>query len=204
MDLLLLGAGMGIVGGLIPAPLHMLALSQVALGRRARGILILVGPPLIVDGLLLLLMFFSYRFIPHNIAHYVAYVGGSALVAFAAYTLISLRGKSNEELAESSQLTYASVTVATLAEVSAPGTWVYWLTIAGPILSEGHQRGYLHIVPFFVGSAVGFYAAAIFAVFLMAWGASLHKQFKNRLFFFANVLLLVLGISYLLHAYLGA
>jgi threonine/homoserine/homoserine lactone efflux protein len=203
MDLLLLGAGMGIVGGLIPAPLHMIALSQVALGRRLRGILILVGPPLLVDGILLLVTFFSYQYIPHNIAHDVAYVGGTVLVGFAAFTLVSMRKKSKEEMADSAKLTYASVSVATLAEVTAPGTWVYWLTIAGPILSEGHRDGYWHIVPFFVGSAVGFYAAAIFAVFLMAWGAGLHKEFKNKLFLIANVLLLVLGITYLIRAYLG-
>jgi hypothetical protein len=203
MDLLLLGAGMGIVGGLIPAPLHMIALSQVALGRWARGILVLIGPPLIVDGILLVVTFFSYRIIPHNIAHYVAYVGGTALVGFAGFSLFNMRGKSSEELAGSSKLTYASVSVATLAEVSAPGTWVYWLTIAGPILSEGHQRGYLRVAPFFVGSAVGFYAAAVFAVWLMAWGASLHKQFKNKLFLIANVLLFVLGLTYLIRAYLG-
>jgi threonine/homoserine/homoserine lactone efflux protein len=203
MDLLLLGAGMGIVGGLIPAPLHMIALSQVALGRWARGILVLVGPPLFVDGILLLVTFFSYQYIPHNIAHYVAYVGGVVLVGFAAVTLVSMRKKSQEQLAESSTLTYAGVSVATLAEVTAPGTWVFWLTIAGPILSEGHRLGYWHVVPFFVGSAVGFYAAAIFAVFLMAWGASLHKEFKKKLFLAANVLLLVLGFSYLIRAYLG-
>ena len=45
MDLLLLGLGMGIVGGLFPSPLHLIALAQVALGRWTRGILILVGPP---------------------------------------------------------------------------------------------------------------------------------------------------------------
>lgn len=33
MGLLLLGAGMGSVGGLIPSPLHMISLTQVALGR---------------------------------------------------------------------------------------------------------------------------------------------------------------------------
>lgn len=204
MDLLLLGAGMGIVGGLIPAPLHMIALSQVALGRWARGILVLVGPPLLVDGVLLLVTFFSYRYIPHNIAHYVAYVGGVALVGFATFTLVSMRKKSREQLAESSKLTYAGVSVAILAEVSAPGTWVFWLTIAGPILSEGHRLGYWHVAPFFVGSAVGFYSAAIFAVFLMAWGASLHREFNKKLFLVANVLLLVLGISYLVRAYLGS
>jgi hypothetical protein len=202
MDLLLLGAGMGIVGGLFPSPLHLIALSQVALGRWARGILILVGPPLAVDGGLLLVTFFFYQYIPHTIAHYVAYVGGVALLAFATYALAEMRGKSREEMAKSSKLTYASVSVATLAELTAPGTWIYWLTIAGPIISEGRVKGYWHIVPFFVGGLVGFYGAAIFAVWLMAWGASLHKQFKNRLYLFANLLLLVLGVSYLVRAYL--
>jgi len=37
----------------------------------------------------------------------------------------------------------------------------------------------------------------------MAWGAGLHKQFKKHLFLAANLLLLVLGFSYLARAYFG-
>jgi hypothetical protein len=203
MDLLLLGAGMGIVGGLFPSPLHLIALSQVALGRWPRAIFIMIGPPLVVDGGLLLLTFFFYQLIPHNIAHVVAYVGGTLLLFFAGYSLWERWHKSEQELAGSSSMTYASVTVATLAEVTAPGTWIYWLTIAGPIISEGRQKGYWHIAPFFAGGLVGYYGAAIFAVWLMAWGAGLHKQFKKRLFLVANLLLLVLGVSYLLRAHFG-
>jgi threonine/homoserine/homoserine lactone efflux protein len=203
MDLLLLGAGMGIVGGLFPSPLHLIALSQAALGRWARGIFILVGPPVAVDGALLLVTFLFYQYIPHNIAHYVAYVGGVALLGFATYALFEMRGKSREEMAESSKLTYASVSMATLAELTAPGTWIYWMTVAGPVIAEGRQKGYWHVAPFFIGGLVGYYGAAIFAVWLMNWGAGLHKAFKQRLFLVANLLLLVLGISYLIRAYLG-
>jgi hypothetical protein len=52
MDLLILGAGMGIVGGLFPSPLHMIALTQVALGRWLRAIYLIFGAPLMVDGCL--------------------------------------------------------------------------------------------------------------------------------------------------------
>ena len=74
MDLLLLGAGMGIVGGMFPNPLHMLALTQVALGRWGRAIFVLLVPPLAVDGAFLFVTLFFYRFIPFGIVHYVAYV----------------------------------------------------------------------------------------------------------------------------------
>jgi hypothetical protein len=37
----------------------------------------------------------------------------------------------------------------------------------------------------------------------MAWGAGLHKAFKQHIFLTANVLLLLIGISYLVRAYLG-
>jgi hypothetical protein len=57
--------------------------------------------------------------------------------------------------------------------------------------------------PFFAGSFVGYYGAAILSVGLMAWGAGLHKKFEQRLFLLANLLLVVLGISYLVRAYLG-
>ena len=37
----------------------------------------------------------------------------------------------------------------------------------------------------------------------MAWGAGLHKRFKQHLFLAANILLLLMGISYLVRAYFG-
>ena len=203
MDLLLLGVGLGIVGGLIPSPLHLIALTQVALNRWMRAILILVGPPLAIDGALLVVTFFFYRYIPQTIAHDVAYVGGVVLIGFAVYALAEMRRKTQEEMARSATLTYASVSVASLAELTDPGTWIYWLAVAGPIIAEGRQKGYWHVVPFFVGGLVAYYGAAIFSVWLMAWGASLHKRFKERLFLAANVLLLIMGISYLMRAYFG-
>lgn len=203
MDLLILGAGMGIVGGLFPSPLHMIALSQVALGRWGRAIHVLIGAPLLVDGCLLLVTGLFYRFIPPGIAHYVAYIGGVALIGFASYSLWEMQGKTQHEMAESTALSYASVSVAMLAEVASPGTWVYWLTIAGPILAEGRQKGYGHAVPFFLGGLLGYYGAALFTLCLLAWGAGLHKRFKQHLFLTANLLLLLMGISYLVRAYLG-
>jgi len=203
MDLLILGAGMGVVGGLIPSPLHMISLTQVALGRWLRAVFVLVGPPLVVDGCLLLVTFFFFRLVPLSIAHSVAYVGGVVLISFASYSLWELRHKTHEKMAGSATLTYASVSVATLAELAAPGTWIYWLFIAGPILAEGRRHSYWHVAPFFVGGVVGFYGAAVFSVWLMAWGAGLHKRFKQHLFLVANVLLLMMGISYLVRAYFG-
>ena len=201
MDLLLLGAGMGIVGGMIPSPLHFIALTQVALKCWLRAILILVGPPVIVDAAMLVITFFFYRYIPPSIAHYVAYVGGAVLIGFASYSLYSTRGKTQAEMANSATLTYASVTTATLAELTAPGTWIYWMTVAGPILAEARLHGYWHVVPFFVGGLLGYYGAAIATLRVLAWGASLHKRFHERLFVAANVLLFILGISYLVRAY---
>ncbi len=203
MDLLLLGAGMGIVGGLMPSPLHLIALSQVALNRWGRAMFILWGPPLLVDGALFALTFFSYRYVPQNIAHSMAYVGGFVILVFGGYALVESKRKNREELARSAPMTYTSISVATLAELGAPGTWVFWLTIAGPILNEGRHKGYWHVVPFFGGSLVGYYGAATLSVWLLAWGASLHKQFKQHLFFVANILLVVLGISYLVRARSG-
>jgi len=194
---------MGIVGGLIPSPLHLIALSQAGLGRWARGFAILILPPLAVDGALLAVTFFFYRFIPRGIAHDVAYVGGVTLIGFASYALLSLRRKTQEELAESSSLTYASVSAACLSELTAPGTWIYWITIAGPILAEGRVSGYWHVVPFFAGSLFGYYGAAVVCVWVLAWGARLHRHFRRYLFLTANILLLVLGISYLVRAFSG-
>ncbi len=198
---------MGLVGGLMPSPLHFLALAQVGLGRWRRAIFVLCGPPIVVDGTLLLVTFFFYDFIlrrlahdPGWIAHGVSYVGGTVTILFGIYSLIESRRKKREDLARSAPLTYASVSVAMLGEVAAPGTWVYWLTIAGPILAEGRARGYGHIVPFFAAGLIFYYGAAISTVWVMAWAAGLHREVKKQLFTVANVLLTLFGIFYILRA----
>jgi threonine/homoserine/homoserine lactone efflux protein len=204
MNLFLLGAGMGIVGGLMPSPLHLIAITQAALHRWRRAILILVGPPVAIDGALLVVTLFFFRYVPHNIAHAVAYVGGASLLLFAGYSLYEMRRKTREELEKSESLTYAGIIAASLTELTAPGTWIYWLTIAGPILAQGRIIGYWRVAPFFIGGLAGYYGAAIFSVWLLYWGASLHKKFKQRLMLVANLLLVVLGIAYLVNAaYLG-
>ncbi len=196
-----MGAGMGIVGGVIPSPLHLIALAQVALKKWLRVLAILIGLPLVIDGGLLLATLLFYQYIPRHLAHKVAYVGGIVLVVFGAYSVFENRRKSEDELARSATVTYGGVSAAALAELTAPGTWIYWLTVAGPILAEGRQKGYGHIVPFFAGGLVGYYGASIFSVWLMAWGASLHRAFNQRLFLIANLLLVVLGFVYLLRAF---
>lgn len=203
MDLLIIGAGMGVVGGMLPNPLQMIALTQVAIGRWGRAVFVLIVPPLIADAAFLLVTLFFFRFIPMGIVHYVGYVGGVVLIGFASYSLFELHRKTQEEMANSAAFTFAGVSVAVLAEVAAPGTWIYWVTIAGPILAEGRVHGYGDVVPFFVGGLVGYYGAAILSTGLMAWGAGLYKRFKQHLFLAANILLLLIGISYLVHAYRG-
>lgn len=203
MDLLILGAGMGVVGGMLPNPLQMIALTQVALGRWGRALFVLLVPPLVVDAAFLFTALFFFRTIPLGIVHYVAYVGGFTLIFFAGRALWHLRRKTPEEMAKSSGYTLSGVSVAAFAEVAAPGTWIYWVTIAGPILAEGRMHGYGHIVPFFAGGLGGYYGAAVASTCLMAWGAGLHKAFKRHLILIAHVLLLLIGISYLVRAWRG-
>ena len=202
MDLLILGAGMGVVGGMLPNPLQMIALTQVALGRWARALFVLLAPPLVVDAGFLLVTLFFFRFIPFGIVHYVAYVGGAVLIGFASHTLWELRRKTSEQVGKSPAHSLTGVAVATFAEVTAPGTWIYWLTVAGPILAEARVHGYWHVVPFFAGGMLGYYGSEIISTGLMAWGAGLHKAFKKHLIVIANVLLLLIGVSYIVRAYL--
>ncbi|MCL5005804.1 MAG: hypothetical protein M1404_04660 [Acidobacteria bacterium] len=204
MDLLLLGLGMGIVGGLVPTPLHLIALTQATLDQWMRTTLLLVGPPMLVDGIFLVTTFFFYQYIPFGIAHYTAYAGGVALAAFGGFSLCNAPPNNPGETVHSWALTHRSVSVATLVEITAPGTWVYWLTIAGPIIAEGRQAGYWHVAPFFAGSLVGYYGSAFASVWLMAWGTGLHKKFNRHLFRVANILLLVLGALYFWRAYSGS
>jgi threonine/homoserine/homoserine lactone efflux protein len=199
MTYLLLGAGMGVGGGLIPSPLHLIALAQVALGHWRRAIFVMFVPPLIIDGALLVLTALFYQFIPLSIARYMGYLGGGVLILFALFSLFERRGKTPQDT-QSKKLQVATVSVAALMELAAPGTWIYWLTIAGPIIAEGRVNGYWTIAPFFIGGLVGYYGASVLSVWLINWGTKLHSAVEKRLFLIANLLLLILGASYILRA----
>ena len=201
MQLFLLGFGMGVVGGLLPTPLHLIAVTQMTLKRWGRAAWVIVGPPTAIDIVFFLIAYFFYQFIPPSIAHYTAYGGGAALAGFGAYLMVARPGKKPEKKEYSWKLTYGNITLATLVEASAPGTWVYWLAIAGPIIAEGRVQGYWRILPFFAGSLIGYYGASFLSVWLMAWGAGAHKRFRQIMFFAANGLLIALGVLYMLRAY---
>jgi hypothetical protein len=201
MQLFLLGFGIGIVGGLLPTPLHLIALTQMTLERWGRAAWVLVGPPTAIDVVFFLITYFFYQFIPPSVAHYTAYGGGAALAGFGAYILVASPRKSTEKREFSWKLTSGSLMFATLVEASAPGTWIYWLAIAGPIIAEGRVEGYWCILPFFVGSLIGYYGASFSSVWLMAWGAGAHKRFRQALFLAANGLLIILGALYMVRAY---
>lgn len=201
MQLFLLGFGMGVVGGLLPTPLHLIGLTQMTLKRWVRAAWVLVAPPAGIDAVFFLIAFFFYQLIPPGVAHYTSYGGGVALAAFGAYLLWGNPRKSPEKCVRSWKLSPGSLTLATLVEASAPGTWVYWLAIAGPVIAEGRVHGYGRILPFFVGSLVGYYGASFLSVWLMAWGAGAHKRFRTFLFFAANTLLIVMGILFIVREY---
>jgi hypothetical protein len=201
MQLFLLGFGMGVVGGLVPTPLHLIALTQMTLKRWVRAVWVIIAPPTVIDAVFLLVTFFFYEIIPPSIAHYTAYVGGAALAGYGAYLLWEHPREKAGKKEYSWKLNYRSLTLATLVEASAPGTWVYWLAVAGPIIAEGRVEGYWKILPFFVGSLIGYYGASFLSVWLMAWGAGAHKRFRQLLFLGANILLIVLGALFITRAY---
>jgi hypothetical protein len=201
MQLFLLGFGMGVVGGLVPTPLHLIALTQMTLKRWVRAAWVLVAPPTVVDAVFFVIAFFFYELIPPAVAHYTSYAGGVALAGFGAYLLWENPRKGPEKRECSWKLNRGSLALATLVEASAPGTWVYWLAIAGPIIAEGRVHGYAHIVPFFAGSLIGYYGASFMSVWLMAWGAGVHKRSGTILFFAANALLIVMGILFIVREY---
>lgn len=201
MQLFLLGLGMGIVGGLVPTPLHLIALTQMTVKNWVRAAWVLVAPPTLVDAVFFVITYFFYELIPPRVAHYTAYAGGAALAGFGAYLLWQNPRSRSEKKEYSWKLSYGSLTLATVVEASAPGTWIYWLAVAGPIISEGRVEGYWSILPFFVGSLIGYYGASFLSVWLMAWGAGAHRRFRRLLFLAANILLIVLGALFITRAY---
>jgi len=152
MDLLLLGLGMGIVGGLLSQS-HAFDCPNASGGQPLdarhsdtyRALLV-------VDGILLIVTFFFYRYIRergslHSLRR------GVVLLVYAGYSLwrTDVRPRGNSQFVESHLCQRVRRDA---CRGGVPGTWIFWLTIVGPIFAEGRLKGYWHIVPFFAGSGV--------------------------------------------------
>jgi len=206
MSLLILGAGLGMVGGFLPSPLRIIAFGQAVLGRWWRALLVLLGPPLVIDGAFLVFAWACLRFVPLSFVHWVAYVGGAGLIVYAVYSLWRATGWSSGAGVIGpgpSEFTVRDVSLASSAEVLTPGNWIYWITVVGPILAEARTQGYLRVAPFFAGGLAGYYGASIGSTWLLAWGAGSYSRLANRLVVLGYGLLLVMGMYYFVRACLG-
>ena len=87
MQLFLLGLGMGFVGGLLPTPLHLIAVTQMTLKNWVRAVWVLTAPVTLVDAVFFLIAYFFYQLIPPHIAHYISYAGFCVNESRCAYLL---------------------------------------------------------------------------------------------------------------------
>jgi threonine/homoserine/homoserine lactone efflux protein len=176
-----------------PGPLQAFLLS-ITIRNGWRRALPAAFAPLISDGPILILVLFILAQLPDYLLAVLQVAGGVFLLylAWGAWQVFRSGPTSSTDLAGDQP--QSQVLKAALMNVLSPAPYLFWATIAGPILIEGWRQSPAYGLAFLGG----FYAALIggLMLFIVAFGkaGSLDPRINRGLGAFSAVALLAFGL----------
>jgi threonine/homoserine/homoserine lactone efflux protein len=190
---LLRGLILGAAAAAQPGPLQAFLLSITVRNGWQRA-LPAAFAPLISDGPILILVLFILARLPDYLLAVLQAAGGVFLLylAWGAWQVFRTVPTPSTEPAGNQPQTH--VLKAALMNALSPAPYLFWATIAGPILIEGWRQSPVHGLAFLIG----FYAALIggLMLFIVVFGkaGSLDPRINRGLGAFSAVALLAFGL----------
>jgi len=172
MESILMGAGLGLVAGLIPGAFSTLV-ATTALERGLRPGLKVALIPLATEMPVMLAAVFVLTRLPVEAFRWIGMAGGVLLVFMAWKILRDARGA--DPLSAEAQAHGGHFLRVALFGLMSPGPWAFWFFVGAPLLlgrwrvSPGH--GLLFLATFMI--------CFIGAMLLLAWGVASGRRFLN-------------------------
>lgn len=169
---LLQGISLGLSGAASPGPFQAFLIGQT-LKNGWRRTLPAALAPLISDGPIIALMVILLTRLPPGVLRAIQIAGGLYVLylawrAFQAYRQFQPAAEPGE--------TGRTLGQAVLTNFLAPGPWVFWSMLAGPVLVRGWQEAPAHGLAFLLG----FYGAMVSALSLLIVLFSAARQLGPR------------------------
>ncbi len=143
------GVGYGFAAAAQPGPLQTYLISQ-ALMKGWKKSLPSALAPLISDGPIIALCVFVLSQVPAWLQRFL-YIAGGLFVLCLAYGAYQSWGKFDPHLPPPSTGTQQTILKAALTNALAPGAYIFWTLVTGPILIRGWRETPLHGVSFLLG-----------------------------------------------------
>lgn len=164
----LLGIGYGFAAAVQPGPLQTYLISQALLKGWQKSLLSAFAP-LISDGPIIALCLLVLSQVPLGFQRFLYFAGGS-FVLYLAYGTYRSWKSFDPHLPASEISSGGSLLKAALTNVLAPGAYIFWTLVTGPILIRGWRETPIHGISLLLG----FYVTMILtlAAIILVFGSA--------------------------------
>ena len=168
------GIGYGFAAAAQPGPLQTYLISQ-ALMKGWKKSLPSALAPLISDGPIIALCVLVLSQVPAWLQRFL-YIAGGLFVLYLAYGAYQSWRKFDPRLPSQEAGTQQTILKAALTNVLAPGAYVFWTLVTGPILIRGWREAPIHGVSFLVS----FYITMVLSLGAIITVFGLARQFGPK------------------------
>ena len=190
---LLQGLGLGGAAAAQPGPFQAYLLSQTLKNGWRRTIWAAFAP-LISDGPIVALVLFVLTKMPDWFLNLLQVGGGLFLIYLAYGAYVSFRASEETAVSPPTSPTQSTLLQAALMNALSPNPYIFWATVAGPVLIEGWRQSPILGISF----VVGFYGALIggFMAFVafFALAGKIDDRLNRILSGFSAIVLLLFGL----------
>lgn len=144
-----LGIGYGFAAAVQPGPLQTYLISQALLKGWQRSLISALAP-LISDGPIIALCLLVLSQVPVQLQRFL-YIAGGLFVLYLAYGTYRSWKNFDPELPLTRISSRGSLLKAALTNILAPGPYIFWTLVTGPILIRGWRETPLHGISLLLG-----------------------------------------------------
>ncbi len=189
-----LGLGLGIGAGVTPGPLLALIIHETLRGGWRSGVLVALAPPL-GDVVVVALCFWVLSHVPEGLFPLLGMSGGLYLV-FLAWETVRTTSVVSPSTTDSEARHRRSLLKGVIVNLLNPHPYIFWITVAGPLVSRSYQQSAFGPILAFVS---GFYGCLVGSKLLLAFlihngRARLQGQGYQRVLRASSGFLLLFGL----------
>jgi len=176
---LIQGIGYGFAAAAQPGPLQTYLISQ-SLTKGWRRALPAAFAPLISDGPIIVLCLLVLRQVPDSFKH-VLYIVGGLFVLYLSYGAYKAWKNFDSNLPSTESGTQQSVLKAALVNILAPGAYIFWSLVTGPILITGWRATPIFGIVFMLGFYITFVLCLMLVIFIFGTMQAFGQKFRRAL-----------------------
>ena len=189
---LIQGIGYGFAAAAQPGPLQTYLISQ-SLTKGWQRSLINAFAPLVSDGPIIMLCLLVLRQVPDSFKQ-VLYIVGGLFVLYLSYGAYKLWGNFEAQLSIPESGAQQSLLKAALVNMLAPGAYIFWSLVTGPILVAGWRETPVFGITFILGFYITFVLCLMLIIFIFGTMQNLGQKVRRALIGVSAMALLGFGL----------